>query len=448
MPAGYYSVEVKDVLGEFVKGEITLTEPEPLKVLPTVSSFANGHNISCFECNNGYIQLATSQGTPPYSYAWSDGPSTSQNRYSLGPKQYTVTVTDANGCQERAVVKITQPERRDWTMEGNAGTNPASQYIGTSDSKDVVFKANGQESVRLKANGDISLLGSLSGSGPLYRDALGDIKLWNDVFPPIPVGPCALDIMPLWPTDGLFLNTCSGCRGRFGSRDACDVNFISNNVTRIRLMAGGQFQLGGDLETWSMSAVPARMNIQQGHGTWLALHTRASTPGGAEAHWGIHNPPEQNKMAFYFQPASGDAVFNLLNLHPDGKVSIGDVSIETPNYNYKLYVEGGLLTEKVKVTLKTSSEWSDHVFLPGYRLMPLKDVAVFVKKNGHLPNVPSADQMVEQGLDVVKTDAMLLEKIEEITLHLIAMELWMDELVRENFLLRRTVSRNQKTNDR
>ena len=84
VPAGYYGIEVVDALGEVAKGEITLTEPEALKVTATASAYANGHNISCFECNNGYIQLTVAQGTPPYSYAWSDGSSTVPNRYGLG----------------------------------------------------------------------------------------------------------------------------------------------------------------------------------------------------------------------------------------------------------------------------------------------------------------------------------------------------------------------------
>jgi hypothetical protein len=71
----------------------------------------------------------------------------------------------------------------------------------------------------------------------------------------------------------------------------------------------------------------------------------------------------------------------------------------------------------VKVALKTSSEWSDHVFAPNYRLMPLPEVKAFIAEHGHLPNIPSADCMVEEGLDVAKTNALLLEKIEELTLH-------------------------------
>ena len=85
----------------------------------------------------------------------------------------------------------------------------------------------------------------------------------------------------------------------------------------------------------------------------------------------------------------------------------------------------------------------DRVFQPGYALMPLREVDAFIKQNGHLPGVPSAEQMVEQGLDVVKTDAMLMEKIEEITLHLIGMEKRVVELERENATLRSRIIAGQ-----
>lgn len=123
------------------------------------------------------------------------------------------------------------------------------------------------------------------------------------------------------------------------------------------------------------------------------------------------------------------------------RLVIGDVPLID---GYRLLVQEGIMTERVKVALRTSTEWSDHVFLPGYRLMPLAEVECFIQENGHLPGVPSADQMVEQGLDVVKTDAVLLEKIEEITLHLIAMEKRMVGLEEENARLRSMLTTGQR----
>jgi hypothetical protein len=118
-----------------------------------------------------------------------------------------------------------------------------------------------------------------------------------------------------------------------------------------------------------------------------------------------------------------------------GRVAIG--TEDMPGDDYCLYVAKGILTEKVKVAMQNTSEWSDHVFKPNYRLMPLKEVDAFIKEHGHLPGVPSAATMVEQGLDVVKTDAMLLEKVEELTLHLIAMEKRVAELERVNAQLQK-----------
>ena len=102
-------------------------------------------------------------------------------------------------------------------------------------------------------------------------------------------------------------------------------------------------------------------------------------------------------------------------------VVIGQGVSRTPA-GYKLFVEGGILTEKVKVAVSNSSEWSDYVLVPGYRLAPLAEVEKQIQQTGHLPGVPSAQQMVEQGNDLHKTDAKLLEKIEELTLYSIQLE--------------------------
>lgn len=86
---------------------------------------------------------------------------------------------------------------------------------------------------------------------------------------------------------------------------------------------------------------------------------------------------------------------------------------------YRLYVQDGIMTEKLKVALRNSTDWADYVFAKDYQLMPLDKVEEFVKKNNHLPNVPSADEMAKNGLDVMQTSSKLMEKIEELTLYII-----------------------------
>lgn len=107
-----------------------------------------------------------------------------------------------------------------------------------------------------------------------------------------------------------------------------------------------------------------------------------------------------------------------LQIDGNGKTRIGDPSLTTPG-TYKLYVEDGILTEKVVIALANSTQWADYVFAPDYKLMPLSEVAGFVKENHHLPNVPAAEEVVKNGVDVAAMNAKLLEKIEELTLYLI-----------------------------
>lgn len=118
-----------------------------------------------------------------------------------------------------------------------------------------------------------------------------------------------------------------------------------------------------------------------------------------------------------------------MKISADGKISMGNVTLPS---GYKLYVEHGILTEKVKVAVKSSSEWSDYVFADDYQLTNLTTVEAYIKSHKHLPGVPSADEVVEQGIDMAKMDATLLQKIEELTLHMIEMNKRIEYLEKEN----------------
>lgn len=136
----------------------------------------------------------------------------------------------------------------------------------------------------------------------------------------------------------------------------------------------------------------------------------------------------------HHQPAPG--VTNILDIR--GRVQIGDDinSYPTPS-GYYLFVQGGILTEKAKVAIKTTGDWSDFVFDKNYKLRPLNEVEKFIKANKHLPDVPSAKQMVTKGNDLGKTDALLLQKIEELTLYMI-------ELKKENEAIKKQLTDLQK----
>lgn len=128
-----------------------------------------------------------------------------------------------------------------------------------------------------------------------------------------------------------------------------------------------------------------------------------------------------------------------VNSNAAGYLAVGDFTnngLTSFPSGYRLIVQDGILTEKMNLALKTSNSWADYVFEPNYRLMPLNEVEEFVKENKHLPNVPSADEMVQKGLDVAQTSRMFMEKIEELTLYMIELKKEVEALKAENSRLK------------
>ena len=61
----------------------------------------------------------------------------------------------------------------------------------------------------------------------------------------------------------------------------------------------------------------------------------------------------------------------------------------------------------------------DYVFSSDYKLQTLEEVEAFIDQNSHLPNIPNAEEIESNGQDVGELQLKLLEKIEEMTLHII-----------------------------
>ncbi|MDN4167078.1 hypothetical protein QWY31_16325 [Cytophagales bacterium LB-30] len=86
--------------------------------------------------------------------------------------------------------------------------------------------------------------------------------------------------------------------------------------------------------------------------------------------------------------------------------------------NFELAVNGTIRAKEVKV----ESDWADFVFEPSYKLRPLSEVEVFIESKGHLPEIPSAAEVANNGVDLGAMDAKLLMKIEELTLYILEQE--------------------------
>ncbi len=106
---------------------------------------------------------------------------------------------------------------------------------------------------------------------------------------------------------------------------------------------------------------------------------------------------------------------NRVNFITD-QVQIG-TSISTPS-TYKLGVGGRIICEELKVKLQ-SAGWPDYVFTKNYKLKSLDEVENFIKVNHHLPNIPAAQTIEKDGLEVGEMQRRMMEKIEELTLYMI-----------------------------
>lgn len=95
----------------------------------------------------------------------------------------------------------------------------------------------------------------------------------------------------------------------------------------------------------------------------------------------------------------------------------GNLALGTSNpYNYKLAIEGIIGARKVKVTQQT---WADFVFKPGYELPTLQELSDYIREHQHLPGIPSEAEVLADGIDLGEMNKKLLQKIEELTLHVI-----------------------------
>jgi prolyl-tRNA editing enzyme YbaK/EbsC (Cys-tRNA(Pro) deacylase) len=71
------------------------------------------------------------------------------------------------------------------------------------------------------------------------------------------------------------------------------------------------------------------------------------------------------------------------------------------------------------MTVKLYANWPDYVFKPNYRLSDLATLKTYLNINHHLPDVPSAQDIEKNGVDLGKMNTLLLKKTEELTLYLI-----------------------------
>ena len=102
---------------------------------------------------------------------------------------------------------------------------------------------------------------------------------------------------------------------------------------------------------------------------------------------------------------------------------------------------GNLKTKKLIIS---QTGWPDYVFEPAYQLQPLSELSAFIQQYKHLPDMPSAKEVAEKGISVGDNQALLLRKIEELTLYVIDLDTRNKQFEEKNIKLEEKVIQLQK----
>ncbi len=198
-------------------------------------------------------------------------------------------------------------------------------------------------------------------------------------------------------TKKLIFNNGSGSSSLVVQKDKIGIGITANIADRLHVN-NGIIRITGTDAAADISTPGLRLGSHSSNYSWIQ---------SSQAPLAL-NPNSGTYVAIGFDPLDPNIVL------PD------------PQDNYKLMVKGKMLVEEVKVRL--AANWPDYVFAPDYKLAPLEEVESFIQENRHLPQVPSAATVEKEGFELAAMNALLLKKVEELTLYLIEQNKKMEAL--------------------
>ena len=149
--------------------------------------------------------------------------------------------------------------------------------------------------------------------------------------------------------------------------------------------------------------------------------------------YGIYGSASSSAGTAYSVYAAGD-------MKCTSQLFVGTSTIqEDAGSNFEVLVDGEGLFEEVKI--KNSLNWPDYVFDESYQLLPIDAMRIFIRTNGHLPGIPSADAIAaDGGYFIGDLQKKQLEKIEELSLYIIQLHQENQALRREKDAIRNEVN--------
>ncbi len=184
-------------------------------------------------------------------------------------------------------------------------------------------------------------------------------------------------------------------RVSFDDREMYLGNRVSTDNPSIRFYrpTGSTNSSGSTTYVWWIENSQGAQSSQPGG---LAFRTRSNPGGSAQDVPGAEG---------------GVDMATRMIIQGDGNIGIG-----TTTPSHLLSVNGAI---KAREVIVTDLGWADFVFEPEYDLMPLGELAQFIEEEGHLPDVPTTAEVEANGANLGDMPALLLQKVEELTLYVI-----------------------------
>lgn len=346
-----------------------------------------------------------------------------------------------------------------WSLTGNSGTNPSNNFIGTTDNTSLVFKTNNLEKLRINPDGRFIFL-NLSSTGQIWDKNLffgGGVNnatsILNTVFGigaftqnitgggNTAIGSNAMSI-----TSNGNSNTAVGSGAMNNAQSGSDNVAIGTNALESFISSSGNTAIGSHAMAYGSTGTnntaigvsglrylkSGTANVSVGSESFRSLDNGSNNINLGYSN--ARNILSGNNNIFIgtnIVPYNATSPNNELNIGNwivgnNGTIGIGQFTNQLPadgitadGEKYKLFVKDGIKTEKVKVDIAANNGWADYVFEKDYKLMPLNSVEKFIKENGHLPEVPTTEEAIKNGIELKEMNILLLKKIEELTLYTI-----------------------------
>ncbi|GAA4152481.1 hypothetical protein GCM10022217_07340 [Chryseobacterium ginsenosidimutans] len=346
-----------------------------------------------------------------------------------------------------------------WSLSGNAGTNPPSNFIGTLDNQPLVFKTNNTEQMKITPSGRFIFFnqGSIGqiwdknlffGGGVNSSSAALNTVFGIGAFTQNTAGAgntaVGANVMSLMTSgdgntavgSGAMRNSPSGLYNLALGVNALETFQSGNFNVAVGHAALGSNNLVGNNNTVVGVSTLRYLNSGTGNVAVGMESYRALATGSYNISLGFSNARYivsgnnniligNNITPFSTAPENELNIGNWI-VGNNGTIGIGQFTNQLPadgiaadGEKYKLFVKDGIKTERVKVDIAASNGWADYVFEKDYKLMPLNKVEKFINENGHLPEVPTTEEAINNGIELKEMNILLLKKIEELTLYTI-----------------------------